>query len=58
MMPLSVEAMPAIMLNPAANEVEATSGSVRITSSARIMAFCVTCSDEASGVETITITYP
>ena len=56
MMPLSVEAMPAILLNPAANEVEATSGSVRITSSARIMAFCVTCSDEASGVETITIT--
>ena len=56
MMPLDVEAMPAIMLNPAANEVEATSGSVRITASASAIACRVTCSDEASGVETITIT--
>ena len=56
MMPLEVEAMPAIMLNPAANDVEATSGSERITASASVMAFRVTCSDEASGVETITIT--
>jgi len=55
-MPLDVEAMPAIMLNPAANDVEATSGSVRITASASAIACRVTCSDEASGVETITIT--
>ena len=56
MMPLSVEAMPAIMLKPAANEVEATSGRVRITASASSMAACVTGSAEASGVETITMT--
>ena len=35
---------------------EATSGSVRITASASAIACRVTCSDEASGVETITIT--
>ncbi len=55
MMPLSVEAMPAIMLNPAANDVEATSGTCRMKFSAWSIVSRVTCSDEASGVETITI---
>ena len=58
MMPLEVEAMPASMSNPAANEVEETSGSLRISSSAWAIASRVICSDEASGVETVTIRYP
>ena len=51
MMPLEVEAMPASMSNPAANEVEETSGSLRISSSASAIASRVICSDEASGVD-------
>lgn len=58
MMPLSVEAMPAIMLKPAANDVDCTSGSRLMTASASSIVCCVVCSDEASGVLTITMTYP
>ena len=49
-------ATPASAASVAANEVEATSGRVRITASASSMAACVTGSAEASGVETITMT--
>lgn len=48
--------MPAIMSNPAAKEVDSTSGSERIVRSAAVIASRVICSDEAGGVETITMT--